>query len=95
MRLFGVDSEELSEPNGYAAKAAMVKIVSGHTISCEPSGKSYNRVVATCKTEQGIDINAEIIKVGAALDCARYSKGKYRQFEPEGARARLIQKGYC
>ena len=95
VRLAGVDSEELNEPNGPAAKAAMRQIIQGHTITCEPQGKSYNRIVATCHTEAGLNINAEIIRQGYALDCARYSNGIYRKYEPEGARAKLIQKPYC
>ena len=76
VRLQGVDAEELNEPNGPAAKEAMRQIIQGHTITCEPQGQSYNRIVATCHTEAGLNINAEIIRQGYALDCARYSNGK-------------------
>lgn len=95
IRLAGVDAEELSEPNGPAARIELISVVQGHTLTCEPKGKSYNRVVAVCHTEQGININAEIIRHGYALDCARYSGGEFRRYEPEGARGRLIQKRYC
>ena len=94
VRLAGVDAEELSEPNGYAARDALRAIVRASTVRCEISGKSYNRVVGTCYLGD-MDINAEIIRRGYALDCARYSGGKYRTIEPFDARRRLLQKPYC
>jgi endonuclease YncB( thermonuclease family) len=95
VRLYGVDAEELTEPHGNDATRVMRDIVGALTVTCKASGRSYNRVVATCVTSTGIDIGAEIIRRGAALDCARYSHGKYRALEPAGARQRLIQKPYC
>jgi len=95
IRLQGVDAEELTEPNGFKARDEMRAIIGSKTITCYPEGKSYDRVVATCFTQDGTDIGAELIRRGMALDCARYSHGKYRAYEPVGARQRLIQKAYC
>lgn len=95
VRLQGVDAEELTEPHGVEARDAMKVIVRALTVRCEPSGKSYNRVVATCYLPDGTDIGAELIHRGFALDCAHYSRGKYRPLEPAGARQKLLQKGYC
>jgi endonuclease YncB( thermonuclease family) len=96
IRLDGVDAEELNEPNGRIAKAMTMLIIGFDPVTCKLSGyKSYERVVATCYNKNGEDIGAELIKAGRALDCARYSGGKYRSLEPEGARAKLIQKSYC
>lgn len=94
IRLAGVDAEEISEPNGPAARAALAAIVVGRTVSCEPRGRSYNRIVAVCYIG-AMDIGAELVRRGAALDCLRYSAGRYRALEPAGARSRLAQKPYC
>jgi micrococcal nuclease len=96
VRLEGVDAEELNEPNGYSAKAAMEAIIAGKPVRCTLSGaKSYDREVGTCENFQGLELNAEIIRQGRALDCERYSHGKYRGLEPVGAREKLIAKPYC
>jgi endonuclease YncB( thermonuclease family) len=43
----------------------------------------------------GQDIARVLITQGFALDCARYSGGRYRKYEPVGIRDRLAQKPYC
>lgn len=95
VRLWGVDAEELSETHGHEAHMALVAItIQGGKVACEPIGKSYDRVVAVC-ISGGMDIGAELIRRGYALDCERYSGGRYRHLEPPGARERLRQKPYC
>jgi micrococcal nuclease len=95
VRLQGVDAEEMNEPNGPWAKAVMRDIIGNSLVSCALNGeRSYNRVVAVCYV-RGVDVGAEIIRRGAALDCAHYSHGRYRHLEPPGARARLRQARYC
>ena len=94
-RLQGVDAEELSEPMGHAARAVMQGIVAGKTVRCEPDGTtSYNRIVARCFVD-GIDVAIPLIAGGWALDCPRYSHGRYRSYELPGSRDHLSQKGYC
>jgi micrococcal nuclease len=96
IRLQGVDAEELTEPNGYQAKQALIAIIANKPVTCALTGtRSYKREVAFCHNHQGLEINAEIIKQGYALDCERYSQGKYRKLEPTGARLKLIAKPYC
>lgn len=95
VRLQGVDAEELTERHGDAARAALSRIIAGRPVRCVPEGQSYNRIVATCYLPDGRDIGAELIKSGLALDCARYSRGKYRSLEPPASRQRLTQKVYC
>lgn len=94
IRLAGIDAEELREPHGAMAAAALAQLVNGRTLVCQPSGSSYHRIVAQCLLE-GRDIAAVLVAQGAALDCAHYSGGKYHKLEPAGSRARLLQKGYC
>jgi len=51
--------------------------------------------VGTCYLPDGTDIGAEIIRRGLALDCQRFSYGRYRQLEPEGMRGIIRQAPYC
>jgi endonuclease YncB( thermonuclease family) len=104
VRLNGVDAEEVAHPGypvadpyGEAARAVMQEIVGiGSPAKCDLNGeKSYDRVVGVCFNGLGQDVGAEIIRRGAALDCAHYSGGRYRPLEPPGARARLKQASYC
>ena len=95
VRLAGIDAEELSEPNGYAARNQLVRLTEGFAVTCQLGGGwSYNRRVGVCTTG-GSTLNAAMVASGAALDCARYSGGIYRALEPAGARDRLRQKAYC
>jgi endonuclease YncB( thermonuclease family) len=97
VRLQGIDAEERHEPYGPSATQALRRIVAGTAyIQCIPSGTvSHTRVVATCYTAEGYDVAAMLVEQGYALDCARYSQGRYRQFEPHGVRLRLTSKHYC
>jgi len=97
VRLYGVDAEERSEPNGPAATAGLRRIVAGTAyIRCVPTGDTtHRRVVAQCFTAEGQDVAAMLITQGLALDCPRYSRGAYSQYEPKGVRERLAPKPYC
>lgn len=95
-RFFGVDSPELSEPGGQEAKQELIKIIGRDPVTCNPTGAvSHDRLVAVCSTPTYPDIGAELIRRGYALDCRRFSHGKYRSFEPSWARERIKQKPYC
>jgi len=90
IRLAGIDAPEIDMPWGQKSKWAMVKICKGQVITARLDGeRSFDRLVATCFLPDGRDIGAEIIKEGLALDLPHFSGGKYRQFEPEGAREKL------
>lgn len=97
VRLQGIDAEERREPHGHLATQALRHIVAGTAyVRCVPDGSStHSRVVAVCYTAKGEDIGALMVAQGYALDCARYSKGRYRPLEPQGVRLRLMQKAYC
>jgi endonuclease YncB( thermonuclease family) len=97
VRLFGIDAEELDEPNGPRARSALRALVRGTPhVRCQLTGeKSYNRMVGICHTAEGVNLNEAMVRGGYALDCARYSDGIYRQFEPMAIRLTLIQKPYC
>lgn len=95
IRLNGVDGPELDERGGRAGKSWMQRLVLRKPVKCELTGvKTYDRWVGTCYTASGQDIGALAIGAGQARDCARYSGGKYRQFETPESR-RLPQHAYC
>jgi endonuclease YncB( thermonuclease family) len=95
VRLWGIDAEELGEPHGLPAKYSLQGLIN-QGITCNLTGEvTYNRVVGTCYTANGMDIGAEMVKMGQALDCAHYSHGQYKPLEPKDIRKKLIQKPYC
>ena len=65
-------------------------------VSCSWSGTmSYKRYVGICSTVHYPDIGAELIRRGMALDCTRYSHGRYLKLEPPEARKKIMGKSYC
>ncbi len=95
VRLNGVDAMELGTEAGQQAKAAMSKIVDRQTVTCELNGeRSYDRMIGVCYAN-GNDVAAVLIANGYALDCARYSGGRYKKYETTAARSRLRQAKYC
>jgi endonuclease YncB( thermonuclease family) len=97
VRLFGIDAEELDEPNGPRARDALRALVRGTShVRCELTGeRTYNRVVGVCYTAAGEDLGEAMVRGGFALDCGRYSDYAYRPFEPMAIRRTLKQKPYC
>ncbi|MDJ0994863.1 MAG: thermonuclease family protein [Dinoroseobacter sp.] len=90
IRLAGIDAPEIDMPFGQKSKWAMVDLCKGQRVTVVMHGEtSYDRQVGTAYLPDGRDIGAEIIKRGLALDLAVFSGGKYREFEPKGARHRL------
>ena len=95
VRLWGVDAEELDEPNGPRARAILKDVVDGRHIKCTVvTIDNYGRSVGRC-TVGSIDVNREVIARGGALDCKRYSGGAFRSAEPSTSRTKLSQKPYC
>ena len=95
IRLNGVSAPELKEPLGPHSKAFMVDLVMGKRVRCELNGtKTYDRFVGTCY-RNGRDIGVAVIEAGLALDCPRYSGGRYKAVETEAARLRIKRTGYC
>lgn len=95
VRLWGVDAEEMDEPNGPRARAILRDIVDGRHIKCTVvTIDNYGRSVGRC-TVGSIDVNREVIARGGALDCRRYSGGAFRSAEPSTSRTKLSQKPYC
>ena len=95
VRLQGVDAPELGTASGQGSKRWMVGFLSGKSVECELTGeRTYDRYVGVCYAN-GEDIGAAVIAAGHALDCRRYSGGRYRHLETPAARSRLRRAGYC
>nr|WP_135503874.1 thermonuclease family protein [Roseovarius aestuariivivens] len=99
VRLSGIDAPETSNRYGREAHAFVERLLRGQTVTCELSGdRSYDRWIGICyiDTTNGVaDVGAIVVANGHALDCRRYSGGRYRDLEPHGARSRLRQASYC
>jgi micrococcal nuclease len=95
IRLNGVSAPELKEPLGPQSKKFMVELVNGKRVRCELNGeKNHDRFVGICYL-RGKDIGAAVIKAGLALDCLRFSGGRYKAIEVASARGKIKLPGYC
>lgn len=96
IRLNHVDAPENGTRADNQATAAMKRYLRGKTLTCELNGdRTYDRWVGVCFTEDGQDIGSVMVANGFALDCRRYSGGRYRSLEPAGERSRLPQARCC
>jgi len=95
IRLNGVDGPETSSRIGREARAFMNRLVRGETVTCQLNGdRTHDRWVGVCFLADQ-DIGAIAIANGHALDCQRYSRGRYRDLETPAARSRIRRAGYC
>ena len=95
VRLNGVDAPELTTSAGKSAKRWMANSLAGKAIECQLNGeRTYDRWVGVCYADGG-DIGAAVIAAGHALDCRRYSGGRYSHLETPEAKARIRRAGYC
>jgi len=95
VRFQGVDAPELKTRAGKDAKRWTVNYLRGKKVSCDLTGeRSYDRYIGVCYAN-GQDIGAAVIAAGHALDCARYSGGRYRHLEQPSAKSRIKRAGYC
>lgn len=99
IRLDGVDAPEMDTDAGRRARLGLYEIVDGRQLDCHLAGESYDRRVGVCTLstgpQEGYDIGALLIADGLALDCPRYSGGRYAGLETPAARATIDQKDYC
>ena len=95
IRLNGVSAPELNEPLGERSKIFMRDLVLGQQVRCELNGeKTYDRFVGTCYLGDK-DIGILVIEAGLALDCPRYSGGRYAVSEIATAREQIKLPSYC
>ena len=95
IRLNGIDAPERGQARYRAATRTLQRLVAGRTVVCKLNGdKSYYRYIGTCSVGE-TDLAAAVIASGNALDCARYSGGRYRKFETKDARRHIRRARYC
>lgn len=93
--LNGLDGPETSTRAGQEARNFMVRLVRGKAVTCRLDGsRTYDRWVGVCHLD-GRDIAAIAVASGHALDCRRYSGGRYRDLEIRAAQSRIRRAGYC
>ncbi len=90
LRLYGVDAPEMDHPYGKVAKSAMIRLCKGQDVTAEIREEdTHGRTVALCRLSDGRDLSAELVKMGLALDWAKFSGGAYRPLETADARRKL------
>lgn len=95
VRLNGLDAPETGRSGGNAATRFMRGLVNGQQLRCKAVDQDrYGRVVAICYRD-GRDIAAEAVAAGVALDCRRYSGGRYAKFEQSGVAKKIGRRPYC
>ena len=73
IRLSDIDTPERKQPYGTRAKQALAELTFGKTISVETTKRDrYGRVIGRV-TVDGIDVNAELVRLGYAWVYRRYS----------------------
>ena len=84
VRLWGLDAPEMNTDGGVRAKEAMVHLIEGKEVSCEPDGTvSYDRVVAKCFVG-GRDIASFVIEAGVAKPYCKFSGEYYNEAAKKG-----------
>jgi endonuclease YncB( thermonuclease family) len=99
IRLFGIDAPESKQSCtsagkayecGTASKNALVEKIGSAPVRCAVKRKDmYGRSVAICKLEEGLDLNAWLVKEGWAVAYSRYSQA----YVPLEAQAQEERKG--
>ena len=83
VRIAGVEANELrggchvarcAAMPGPEARRVVSRLVLHRTLSCEPVGRSYRRIVARCSFADGRDLRCAIVRAGAAVDWPNYVK---------------------
>ncbi len=97
IRLFGIDAPESRQtcsqfgkpwPCGQKSTFALANLLKKYRINCiERDRDRYQRLVAICYRDN-LEINAEMVRQGWAVDYQRYSKGIYSKEETEAKSAR-------
>lgn len=81
VRLQGIDANELNGTchvrcaplPAASSRDNLAALILGREVACQPTGKSYKRVVARCSIK-GVDLSCYQIRSGAAVRWAKYDK---------------------
>lgn len=98
-RLYGIDAPEFNQtcqdaagvdwPCGKAARAAMADLVKGHVIACEERATDrFDRIIATCRTEAGVDLAEALALLGLAIGFGGFGDSPYQDQVDEAEEAK-------
>ena len=60
--------------SGASATALLNRLAAGKTLTCEPTGRSYKRITAICRTSDGEEINCAMVRSGTTLVWDRFNR---------------------
>ncbi len=60
--------------SGASATAVLNRLAAGKTLTCEPTGRSYKRVTAICRTADGEEIKCAMVRSGTTLIWDRFDR---------------------
>jgi micrococcal nuclease len=90
IRLYGIDAPEINHPFGQKAKWALVSLCKKQIVTATIlATDDHGRAVARCRHPDGQDLSAAMVKLGLAIDWAKFSGGEYRSLETDDARKKL------
>lgn len=91
VRFDGIAAPEKNDSGGRASTDNLRQLINGTTIECRLTGaKSYKRHIGTCYVN-GRNLSELQVASGNALDCPRFSNGRYAGAE---AKAKAKNKGH-
>jgi len=61
---------------GASATALLNRLAAGKTLTCEPTGRSYERVTAICRTAKGEEVNCAMVRSGTTLIWDKFDRRK-------------------
>ena len=88
-RLYGIDAPEFNQfcktsdgkdwPCGQAARKGLLALIAGHVIACEERATDkFDRIVATCRDEQGRDLAEALARQGLAVGFGGFADSPYQ-----------------
>jgi endonuclease YncB( thermonuclease family) len=98
-RLHGIDAPEFTQickdekgkdwPCGKLARAELLSLVKGRTLTCEERAHDkYQRIVATCRDEEGRDLARAMAEKGMAISFGGFAEGPYADEEAAAKKAK-------
>lgn len=87
IRLHGVNAPEMRTPDGRPARLHLEALIGPGPVECQDTGgRSYQRVVAICRSASGRELGRAMVEDGWALDAPRFSRGHYARYEQAARR---------
>lgn len=92
VRLADIDCPEKQQPFGNNARQYASQLCFGKTVTVTSSGKRdrYGRVVGTITTQEGVNVNEELVKSGLAWHYKAYSKNDTLSFFQDEAKTQKL-----